>query len=325
MADLLLNVRHGALHPVHHALVHDHGVAVHPGGGHVVGVDPVGISPAGIHEVAGFLNLLSSLIELVPVGHSGGHGFRIVGAQHRLGDGAAVDQHTGGGLIAQGADLAIGGGHGLQRVLVLVGNIRLCDAQLGDGQCHVYVGVDVLQRVVSLHQKHVNLLVGGGAGLLGQGLVQLLLVYAVLVGIDDPVDLGAVLQIGDGLVAGELLHLRVVVVELLLELLVPYVDVENLSATAGFIGSAAGLTRFAVAARAAAAGKEAERHQRRKCKAQNSLLHNRCLLLFYFDTVCNRWDTTIINSRRLAVYKNQQRNIKFVSAFRCYKISSIRR
>lgn len=30
-------------------------------------------------------------------------------------------------------------------------------------------------------------------------------------------------------------------------------------------------------------------------------------------------------SRRLAVYKNQQRNIKFVSAFRCYKISSIRR
>ena len=105
-------------------------------------------------------------------------------------------------------------------------------------------------------------------------------------------DLGAVLQIGDGLVAGELLHLRVVVVELLLELLVPYVDVENLAAIAGFAGFSAGfsagLTRFVAAVRAAAAGKEADRHQRRKCKAQNSLLHNLCLLLFYFDTVCNR-------------------------------------
>ena len=271
VVDALLGVLHGALHPVHHVLIHHHGIAVHPRGGHVVGVHAVSVGPAGVHIVAACLHLLGGLVELIPVGHSGGDGLGIIGTQNGLGDRAAVDQHTGGGLVAQTADLAVGGGHGLQGVLVLVRHVRRSDAQLGDGQSHIHIGINVLQGIVGLHQEHIDLLIGGGGCLLGQSLVQLLLVNAVLVGVDDPMDLGAVLQVGDGLVVGELLHLGVVGVELLLELLVPHIDVEDLAAVVGFAGCSGGVTLIsgtlaASGTAAAAAAEKSKDHQRRKCK-----------------------------------------------------------
>ena len=102
-----------------------------------------------------------------------------------------------------------------------------------------------------------------------------MLIDAVLVGVDDPVDLGAVFQIGNGFVVGELFHLGVVVVELSLELLVPYIDIENLAAVSGFCLRAAGRIP---AASAAAAAQKAQNRQGRKRNTHNSSLHDRFLL-----------------------------------------------
>ena len=271
MVDFLRGVLHGALHPVHHVGVHHHGLVVfHPGGGDVVGVDPVGVRPAGVHIVAGGFHLLRGLIELVPVGHGGGHGLRIVGAQDRLGDGAAVDQHAGGGLIAQAPDLAVRGPHGVQGVAVLVGDVRVRDAQLGDGHGDVGLRVDIFQRVVGLHQVHVHPLVSGDPVLLQQRLVQLLLVDPVLGGVDVPVDLRAVFQVGDGFVVGKVVDLRVVGVEFPLELVVPDVDVEDFTLHARH--------NIRTAGTGAAAAQKAQYHHGHQSGTPNPSLHDRFLL-----------------------------------------------
>ena len=276
MADAALNVLHGAVHPVHHVGVHHHGLVVlHPGGGDVVGIHPGGVRPAGVHVIAGGLHLLRRLVKLIPVGHGGAYGLRVVGAQDGLGDGAAVDQHAGGGLVAQSPDLTVGAGHGLQGVAVLVGDVRVGNPQLGDGERHIDLRIDIFQGVVRFHQEHVDPVVGGHPALLEQRLVQLLLVDAVLGGVDDPVDLGAVLQIGDGFVVREPLHLGVILVELALELLVPHIDVQDLAAVAGLHA----VEQAAAAAPSAAAEQHKDHHGRQR-QAQNSLFPHVPLLLY---------------------------------------------
>ena len=92
VADAALNVLHGAVHPVHHVGVHHHGLVVlHPGGGDVVGIHPGGVRPAGVHVIAGGLHLLRRLVKLIPVGHGGAYGLRVVGAQDGLGGVQASD------------------------------------------------------------------------------------------------------------------------------------------------------------------------------------------------------------------------------------------
>ena len=142
--------------------VHDH-VAIHAEG--------VGVGGEG--EVSLGLELLSGLLEGVPVldllaDHGG-----VVGAEDVLGDVAPVDKQTGAALPGGAAlhAVLVGGRRLGERVLVGQVGVRV-DAQVG--QRHGHVGV-------------------GGGGLVQQSFVQFLLVDAVLVGVDDPVDLGAVL------------------------------------------------------------------------------------------------------------------------------------
>ena len=274
MADAAGDVLHGALHPVHHVGVHHHGLVVlHPGGGDVVGIHPGGVSPAGVHVIAGGLHLLRRLVKLIPVGHGGAYGLRVVGAQDGLGDGAAVDQHSGGGLVAQSPDLTVGAGHGLQGVAVLVGDVRVGDPQLRDGERHIDLRVDIFQGVVRLHQEHVNPVVGGHPALLEQRLIQLLLIDAVLGGVDNPVNLGAVLQIGDGFVVRKPLYPGVILVELALKLLVPHVDVQDLAAVAGLYAAEQ------ISSSAAASAQKAEHHHGHQSGRPNPSLHV-CFLLF---------------------------------------------
>src|SRR5699024_4528792 len=101
------------------------------------------------------------------------------------------------------------------------------------GHGHVRSGVGVFVNVVRLGQEDVHLVVGGAGGLIQQGFVQLLLVDAVLVGVDDPVDLGAVLQGGDVAVGRGALHFRVDEFQPGAEVILPAVDVVGLALCRG--------------------------------------------------------------------------------------------
>ena len=167
----------------------------------------------------------------------------IVGAEGVQGDVPAVDQQAGAALPGGAALHAVGVGSGGLGEGVLVGQVGVgVDAKVGQGHGHVGRSVGVFEDVVGLRQEDVDLVVGRGAALVEQGLVQLLLVDAVLVGVDDPVDLGAVLQGGDGAVVRGAHHLGINGFQAGAELVVPAVDVDYLalgrSAAGGFAGAA---------------------------------------------------------------------------------------
>src|SRR5699024_2129922 len=150
-----------------------------------------GVGVGGEGEVSLGLELLSGLLEGVPVldllaDHGG-----VVGAEDVLGDVAPVDKQTGAALPGGAAlhAVLVGGRRLGERVLVGQVGVRV-DAQVGQRHGHVGVGVGVLIHIVGLGQEDVNLVVRRGGGLVQQSFVQFLLVDAVLVGVDDPVDLG---------------------------------------------------------------------------------------------------------------------------------------
>ena len=114
--------------------------------------------------------------------HLGG----IIGAQHFLGDAAAVCEQTGGRLPG-GAALAAVHADNILGVLVLTGQIGIGQADVClDIQC--VIGIHILQCVVSLDQEDIYLVIIGGGVLIQQGLIQLILVVVVLVGVDGPLD-----------------------------------------------------------------------------------------------------------------------------------------
>ena len=126
--------------------------------------------------------------------HLGG----VVGAQNILGDAAAVCEQAGRCLPC-GAALAAVHRDDVLGVLVLAGQIVVGQADVG---LHIQnvVGIYILQRVVGLDQENIDLVIVGGAVLTQQCFVQLVLIVVVLVGVDGPLDGGAVLQGGGRLV-----------------------------------------------------------------------------------------------------------------------------
>ena len=230
MVVALVGVQLGLVNPLHQVRVNDHGFAVvsNPRSGHVVGEGAVRIVIAGEHVVALRSRLLSDSVELVPVSQRFLHCIGIVGAQHVLGDGTAIREQAGGRLPGDSLQLAISGGGDFLRVLVLAGQIFVRQA---DVRLHVQRvgGIDVLQSVVSFDQEDVDLVVSRGGFLRAQGFVQLVLVVVALVGVDRPLDDGAIVQGGGGLILSNFLHFGIVGVEAALEFIVPAPDVQHLA------------------------------------------------------------------------------------------------
>ena len=146
---------------------------------------------------------------------------------------------TDGGRLPGGAALAAVHADNILGVLVLT-------SQIGIGQADVcfdiqrVIGIHILQCVVSLDQEDIYLVIIGGGVLIQQGLIQLVLVVVVLVGVDGPLDDGAVVQGGGGLIGRDLLDLGVIIVETALELIVPAPDVQDLAAGGKSLGSSRG-------------------------------------------------------------------------------------
>ena len=230
MVVALVGVQLGLVNPLHQVRVNDHGFAVvsNPRSGHVVGEGAVRIVIAGEHVVALRSRLLSDSVELVPVSQRFLHCIGIVGAQHVLGDGTAIREQAGGRLPGDSLQLVISGGGDFLRVLVLTSQILVGQA---DVRLHVQRvgGIDVLQRVVSFDQEDVDLVVSRGGFLRAQGFVQLVLVVVALVGVDRPLDDGAIVQGGGGLILSNFLHFGIVGVEAALEFIVPAPDVQHLA------------------------------------------------------------------------------------------------
>ena len=199
---------------------------VSPGATQDVQTEGVGVGREG--EVALGLQLFRGGFEGVPVFDFFAHRGRIIGTKDVLRNIPPVDQK---------ARAALPGGAALDPVLVrsgglgegvLVGQVGVgVDAQVGQGHGHVGLGVGVFVDVVGLGQEDVHLVVGGAGCLVQQSFIQLLLVDAVLVGVDDPVDLGAVFQGGDGAVGRSAGHFRINGFQTGAELVVPAVDIDH--------------------------------------------------------------------------------------------------
>ena len=166
--------------------------------------------------------------------HLGG----VVGAQNILGNAAAVCEQAGRCLPC-GAALAAVHRDDVLGILVLTGQIGIGQADVGLDIQNV-VRIHILQRVVGLDQENIDLVIVGGAVLTQQCFVQLVLIVVVLVGVDGPLDGGAVLQGGGGLVRCDLGNFRIVVVEAALELVVPAPDVQHLAGGRGAGSGCAG-------------------------------------------------------------------------------------
>ena len=266
----------GILDPVHDLGVHLDGglTGSHPRLRDAVAVQAEGVGVGSEGVVALGFQFLGGGLQGVPVldlfAHSGG----IIGAEDVLGDVPAVDQQ---------ARAALPGGTALHTVLVgrggtgkgvLVGQVGVgVNAQIGQRHGHVSVGIGVFKDVVGLRQEDVHLVVRGGGSLVQQGFIQLLLVDPVLVGVDDPVDLGAVFQGGDGAVGRGALHLGVNGFQPGAEFVVPAVDVDDGALcgsrlTAGLAGGI-GSTGCAAAAGSQQACADRRSHQ----QGNNSFFH----------------------------------------------------
>ena len=147
------------------------------------------------------------------------HLLRGLHAEVLLSEAAAIEEQAGGRLPGGALDLAVavgGDGHG---VGILLGQLIRRDADLLEREG--VVGIDILERVVRLDEEHVDVLTGA------ERRVQLLLIDAVVVRVDDELDLVAVGQghgaiLRDGAADGR----DVVILEHALELIVPGVDDE---------------------------------------------------------------------------------------------------
>ncbi len=143
---------------------------------------------------------------------------------------------TDRGRLPGGAALAAVHADDILGVLVLTG-------QIGIGQADVcldiqnVIGIHILQCVVSLDQEDIDLVIIGGGVLTQQGLIQLVLVVVVLVGVDGPLDNGAIFQGGGGFIGSDLRDLGVIVVEAALEFVVPAPDIQHLALGGRSIGS----------------------------------------------------------------------------------------
>ena len=231
----VIGVGLGLIDPVHNVGVDLDGRAVHPTGGHIVGEGAVGIIVAGEHLVALGSGLLSHIVELIPIAQRGLNLGRVIGAQHILGDGAAVGKQARGCLPC-GALLHAIHGNDVLGVLVLILEVIIGQADILLDIQRIF-GIHIFQRVVRLDQEDVDLVIGSGAVLLEQGLVQLILVVVVIVGVDGPLYGDTVIQRRGGLVGGNLLDAGVIVVEAGLEFIVPAPDVQDLALLCGCIGS----------------------------------------------------------------------------------------
>ena len=144
-------------------------------------------------------------------------------------------RQTGPGLPATWCLLHAIHGNDVLGVLVLILEVIIGQADILLDIQRI-VGIHILQRVVCLDQEDVDLVIGSGAVLLEQGLVQLILVVVVIVGVDGPLYGDAVIQRCGGLVVGDLLDAGVIVVEAGLEFIVPAPDVQDLALLCGCIG-----------------------------------------------------------------------------------------
>ena len=196
---------------------------------------PVGIIVAGEHLVALGSGLLSHIVELIPIAQRGLNLGRVIGAQHIFSDGAAVGKQARSRLPC-GALLHAIHGNDVLGVLVLILEIIIGQADILLDIQRIF-GIHIFQRVVRLDQEDVDLVIGSGAVLLEQGLVQLILVVVVIVGVDGPLYGDTVIQRRGGLVGGDLLDAGVIVVEAGLEFIVPAPDVQDLALLCGCIGS----------------------------------------------------------------------------------------
>ena len=239
-------------------------VGIDPRHGAVVGEHAVGLGEGAGHQVALGLGVGGHGVELIPAVHQGLNGGGIIGAQHVLGYGAAVDQRGGAALEGNALHNTAGVRGGLHGVLVGVGEV----GHAHGGDVLGVVAVHVLLDVVGLSQEHVDLLVVGGGGLVQQSLIQLLLVGAVVAGGDDPVDGHA---FGNG----------VVLLEEALELLVPGVDVQDLAfgGSFGSRGLGSGFLGLALGGLGLTAGAEGQNHHERE-KQCDDLFHCMILLIF---------------------------------------------
>ncbi len=98
-------------------------VPVYPGSGDIVGKHPVGGRLRGGHEVTLGGGLFGHGVELVPIGDGGLDLGGIVGAQHVLGNGAAVNHSGGAALEGHALHHAAGVGSRLDRIGIGVGEV----------------------------------------------------------------------------------------------------------------------------------------------------------------------------------------------------------
>ena len=162
----------------------------------------------------------------------------VIGTQHVLGDAAAVSEQAGS-CLPGGAALAAIHTDDVLGVLILLCQIGIGQADVRlDIQC--IIGIHILQGVIRFYQEDVDLVVIGSRFLIQQTFVQLVLIVVVVVGVDGPLDDGAVLQGGGGLIGCDFGNFRIVIVEAALELIVPAPDVQGLAACCGSLGCGCG-------------------------------------------------------------------------------------
>ena len=278
----------GLVDPAHDVGVNLDGGAVHPTGGHVVGEGAVRIIVTREHLVALGSGLLSHGVELIPIAQSGLDFGRVIGAQHILGDAAAVCEQARGRLPG-GALLDAIDGNDVLGVLVLILQVVIGQADIALDVQRV-VGVNILQSVVSFDQEDVDLIVVSGGILFQQGFVKLVLVVVVIVGVDGPLHGNAIVQLGGGLIVCHRNNAGIIVVEAGLELVVPAPDVQDLALLGGCLGicpgGGAGLGRGRVSGGCCgrACGAPATTCQHGGCHCSrgqqtDSLLHNDVFLL----------------------------------------------
>ncbi len=214
----------GVVYPVHDIVVNGN-LAVHnPGLGHIVGISAVCIHGRGHDLVTLVGNGLGSSIKGCPIFHVLLNGGGIIAAKHFLGGLAVVEQNAGAALPGKSLQNAVGIRHHILGVLILVGNIRVGDAQILNR--HGITGINILQCVIRLDQEHVDLVVGRRAVLLQQRFVQVVLIGIAFIGSLMP-DYGHIADGTVGLVSLGITGIKVY--HPLSELVVPAVNVQHLA------------------------------------------------------------------------------------------------
>ena len=220
----------GIIDPVHDLRIYLNRslTSSHPRSGDAVAIQSEGIRIGGKRKVTLRLQFFCSSLQSIPVLNLFAYCYGIISTENILGNIAAIHQQAWAALPGRTALYAIlVRSSGLGK-LILVSQISCrINAQILQRHSYICIRIGVFEHIIGFRKENIHLIIVCSRCLIQQCLVQLLLIHTILIGIDDPVDLRSILELGNSTIRRSTFYFRVDGLQTGTEFIVPAIDIDD--------------------------------------------------------------------------------------------------